>query len=543
MSECKAVSSDTYQDVTKLHQAQAVSEKGQKDDAGKPSKGYSALVFLREGKGKRKQNRNHPDNLSKEFKESENKPPLDFATVAKKCEVVCFEEVSNEFTCSTSITESYQLNTNKEAKYCFRKLDDGTFAIEKKDSNELHPGTSEPGTKKRTTKMGHQKERYTHKPLKICFKKRSKALRKPSDSNDDDDKLNNKICAMKCDANTPTQADSSQHGQSTGKTWATFKRLVTRRNKLQSSLKRQSHLNGRHLETNSGSTCIQRVSKKKAFSSLGISCMNFSRGKRSGQINIPMEETHCSLKSNETSEAHPGPDCEKSDEALAIKYKLQRSIDAELENGNVGKGVDQGILNNTEEFLSLTKPKSSIDQLTQNTDIKSEPETIKEQVVEEGGTISVCLEETQGDHLSDDFREDCKSKNHCMCLFPSPIQEQVLRCCTIKSLDDKKNTQQTGKHELNEESCNDGDIGQTIEAHKRNKTSESYLAELIDCAGGLNNVYLVNDVANPGLQLSDEYEMLLMTTAASLVKTVIQSSIQQLVDERSLGSDIPGKES
>ncbi|KAM4663524.1 A-kinase anchor protein 5 [Discoglossus pictus] len=459
MSECKVDCSDTYREDTEPHPGQSVTT--QREDAQKISRGYSAMVFLRKGKPKKQLSRTNPLNTSKDLKESSKKLPTDVGTMPKKCEVMCFEEVSNDFTCSSAIMESYELNINKEAKYSFRKLEDGTFAMEKRDPDELKIDKDETGSRKRNSKTSHQKGRYAHRPLKICFKKRSKALRKHSDSKDDKS-------LSKSEVNT-SNAEDLTDDKSIGNTWATFKRLVTRRKKMHSSIRRLSQLNSRHIETNQSNTYVQCVSKKKRFSNLRIPCMNFSRGKRSGHVNVQTEETLGVLKSSDPQAAKPRTDDERSDKALAIKYKLQQSIDAE--NGVCVGDLDQGTY----------RPKD------QNRYTKTDDEFIKPQGTEDSLT---------------------------------QFQEQVLLCHSMETSEDKINGCQAGTYEIN------GDDSPP-EAYNRNTTDQSYLTSLTD----FNKASLVNHITNMAPLETDPYEILLMTTAASLVKKVIDSSIQQLVDE------------
>lgn len=420
------------------------------------------MGFLRKGKNKRKQSRSNLCTKPKDFNESDKKT---VNLVAKKGEVLGLEEVSNEFTCTSSMMETYHLNTNKEAKFSFRKLEDGTFALETKSSSE--PDKSESGLLKRSTKSRHKKGRYSYKPLKICFKKRSKALRKSSDSNDE-----YRLAHKTLPGSTPEEDNScvvdnhdecSEQDQMKRTSWATLKSLVTRRRKLRSSGKRQSQMSGRHLETNTGNASIQRITKKRRFSNMKISCMNFSRGKRSTNIPLPSEDTLCTLKSSDTSETDSGLDCDRSDKALAVKYKLQKSLD--IENGKIGSNLDDG--------------------LQATIDVKSED------------TDTICR----------------------------------------LSKRDSKNIQQNNTPTLNESLCIRDDVRPMTEVQKKN-SEDSFR----DCKDDLK-VPLISEISIKIDTPSDVYEMLLMSTAASLVNTVIESSIQKLIEEETFLNHVPGTDS
>ncbi|KAM3918764.1 A-kinase anchor protein 5 [Leptodactylus fuscus] len=445
MSECNVISSDQPQ-----------SQSCQEDQVSKYFRGYSSMGFLRKGKNKRKQSRTNLCNKPN-FNESDKKT---VNITAKKGEVLGLEEVSNEFTCTSEIMETYHLNTNKEAKFSFRKLEDGTFALETKSASEMNSDKNEGGNTKRSTKARHKKGRYAHKPLKICFKKRSKALRKSSDSNDE----------YKSDK-TITEGNScvgdndecSEHDQTKRKTWATLKSLVTRRRKLRSSVKRQSQLSGRHLETNTGNTSIQRISKKRRFTNMKIPCMNFSRGKRSTSIPLSSEDT---IKPLDTSGTDSGSDCDRSDKALAVKYKLQKSLD--IENGKIGSNLDDDLL-------------TSIDPKAEDTD------------------------------------KICRSSS--------------------KTSQNKQNGQETIRPELSDNLSISVDIQPVTESQR--SISENSLK---DCKDDLK-VPLISEITITVDSPSDVYEMLLKSTAASLVNKVIESSIQKITEEETFLNHVPGKDS
>lgn len=451
MSECKVVCSVEPQ-----------APSGEHDQVSKFFQGYSSMGFLRKGKNKRKQSRSNLCTKPKDFSESDKKN----ANLApKKGEVLGLEEVSNEFTCTSSIMETYHLNTTKEAKFSFRKLEDGTFALETKSSSE--PDKSESGLLRRSTKTRHKKGRYSYKPLKICFKKRSKALRKSSDSNDDYKSDHKTLTGSTPEEDNSCTADNhdgcSEQDQTKRTSWATLKSLVTRRRKLRSSVKRQSQMSGRHLETNTGNASIPRIKKKRRFSNMKIPCMNFSRGKRSTSIPLPSEDTLCTIKSSDTSGTDSGLDCDRSDEALAVKYKLQKSLD--IENGKIGSNLDDG--------------------LQTTIDVKSED------------TDTICRLSNRG------------SKN-------------------IQTIPKNNNPK------LNESLCIRDDDRPMTESQKNN-SEDSFR----DCKDDLKFPLISIKVDTP----SDVYEMLLMSTAASLVNTVIESSIQKLIEDKTFLNHVPGKDS
>ncbi|XP_072284462.1 A-kinase anchor protein 5 [Pyxicephalus adspersus] len=505
MSGCKVDTTDSSKE--KLH-SQTSSGKGQSDPVGKYFKGYSSMVFLRRGKHKRRQSRSNLSNLSKELQESQKKTPN---VAAKKGEVLGFEEVSNEFTCDSSLVESYHLNTTKEAKFSFRKLEDGTFALETKPLNESEK--SESGMK-RSSKSRHKKGRYSHKPLKICFKKRSKALRKASDSNDDYKKETIPLSVNQEDITCATANLKEDSVHSTGKTWANFKRLVTPRKKLNSSLKRQSQLSARHIETSTSGTC--RASQKKRFSNLRISCMNFSRGKRSANVTLTSEDPLCTIDSSENGAMESGADSERNDEVLAAKYRLQRSLD--VENSKSDSNLDTS----TEEC-----PRSEND-LDQNGNKNCELDPLNKHPDQKIGSTQ--------EKKTCSGEKDLNLKTSFKRLSRSSVKGQELIC---KASVDYTNLQSSGVVNgpvVNEDSS-------IFEDNIHHKTERETDGTDTDSESELNTLSMVNDISGLVDPKSDIYEFLLMRTAASLVSKVIQSSIQQIATEDALLNHVPCKAS
>ncbi|OCT64907.1 A-kinase anchor protein 5 [Xenopus laevis] len=498
MSECKGDSSGaTKEDTERGNLTSSVDLMGKTDGSTKASKGYSGMVFLRKGKEKK-----NGHNLSKDLKAHEKKSVN--SSVTKKCEGLCFEEASNEFTCSSSITESYQLNTNKEARYCFRKLDDGTYAMEK-----IEESNPESIPRKRSTKKCQQKGRYSHKPLKICFKKRSKALRKASDSNDDYKSENKKMNYANQDEGQASVSEIQNKSTQHGKTWATLKRLVTHKKKHHSSLKQQPQMNH---ETNSNNSCIQSVSKKKRFSNLRISCLNFSRGKKHATSSMSPQDALCAVESQESESRS---ECNRSDKTLAMKYKLQRSLDAE--NGKTDSNIDQCMYIPTDEFQSLPKLKRVMNHLTQGTNKRNLHKSLRKSNAESVRSPSLDVREAPCLLASD--KDGIKSNN--TRLHRSPVREQDLLCCTIKC------SENTAKPEANDLKSFHSYVPQHLGATRESgNMHEGYRNNLKDC-----EVSSEEDAISRSLLISDPYETLLIATAATLVKKVLQASIQQLVDE------------
>ncbi|XP_018411549.1 PREDICTED: A-kinase anchor protein 5 [Nanorana parkeri] len=508
MSGCKAESTDSSKE--KL-QYQTSNDKGQSDPVGKYFKGYSSMVFLKRGKHKRRQSRSNLVNLSKDLQGSEKKTPN---VAAKKGEVLGFEEVSSEFTCDSSLVESYHLNTTKEAKFSFRKLEDGTFALETKNSNE--PEKSESGLMKRSSTSRRKKGRYSHKPLKICFKKRSKALRKPSDSQEDYKKESTNLpCSIKQEDITCAAANQDEDSvqiQSTGKTWATFKRLVTRRKKLNSSLKRPSQPSAQQFETNTSATCIQSVSQKKRFSNLRIPCMNFSRGKRSANVTLTSEDLLCTINSSENCATESVADSERSDEVLAAKYRLQRSLDVENRNSD-------GILDTCTEECPISE--NNLDQKGIKT---CEFDPLNKQHDQE-------IQSSQ--ERKSDLQQDLKLKVNSKRQSQSPVEGQELMCEASVNDTHLQSTEVANGPLLNEDiSIHEDNISHITEVQTDDTNTDSE-----------NELSLVNDISDIVDPKSDIYEFLLIRTAASLVSKVIQQSIQQIVTEDALHNHVPCKAS
>ncbi|XP_068108162.1 A-kinase anchor protein 5 [Hyperolius riggenbachi] len=500
MSACNAEPDDSSKEKP---QPQSSIENPPNDPVSKYFKGYSSMVFLRRGKHKRKQSRSNLGNLSKELQGSEKKP-LSVAT--KKCEVLGFEEVSNEFTCDSSLVESYHLNTTKEAKFSFRKLEDGTFVLETKTPSD--PEKSGSGLK-RSTKSRHKNGRYSHKPLKICFKKRSKALRKSSDSNDDYKSQNlNSPCDIEqgditCAENS--QDENTLNVQSTSKTWATFKRLITRRRKLHSSLKRQSQLSGRHLEVNGSGSSIQRTSQKKRFSNLRIPCMNFSRGKRSAKMDLPSEEPLCTAKSTEHSRNESEEDGNTNNNVQASISTPQNPLEVERRKTDSSPEIVTDICSNPHNNLNRKE--------NEKCEINPPNAQLLLQSISSPEEIKCNSQQSQGKELEHQLKMDFERSSG------SLAKGQDLKCA-ISNIPSIIITN-----------------GLLMDEDNSAQRDDTY--SHTDSEEEMNGQFLVNGISTIVDQKSDLYEFLLMRTAASLVSKVLQSSIQQIVEEDTLLNHSP----
>uniref|UniRef100_A0A8C5QTK8 A kinase-anchoring proteins AKAP-5 and AKAP-12 calmodulin (CaM)-binding domain-containing protein n=1 Tax=Leptobrachium leishanense TaxID=445787 RepID=A0A8C5QTK8_9ANUR len=388
----------------------------------------------------------------------------------------------------------------------------GTFAIERKSSLELNPEKSDLGTTKKSKKC-QKKGHRAYKPLKICFKKRSKNIRTKSDSNDDN-KPESKSCVALCEK----EVGCSPHNESTSKTWVNFKKMVTRRRKLHSSLKKQPNQTCQHLEASTDVTCSQCASNKNRFAKLKIPCMTFSRRKKSLESIVPAEET------SEMQAAEPGTesDCERSDKVLAIKYKLQRSLNAE--NREIGIDGAQSTFSPKDERQPLTKQKNCMDEAIIH----------KEQNIS-NGVYGCHSEERQMVLRSDQLKEDSLMISNCTELTSVPVPENMSSKSTTQFCAGDHQDQGPISSSLGAYTSPDDSHTEQI----KEKPDAASLSNVFHSKNRSNNLSLINDISNLSIVIPDPYEIMLMTTATSLVKKVIQSSIQQLVDEGTFLNHVP----
>ncbi|XP_029453976.1 A-kinase anchor protein 5 [Rhinatrema bivittatum] len=567
------------------------------------TKGSSAKAFLR--KDKQINNRHKMSktlNLSEYLSETKKSSPLDKITAGHKTGEICLEEISTEFT-NVSSVHSYEVNINKEAKYCFKKLEDGTFSIEKKPSDDMEqknqaPSQTESTSKQKPKPTGPHTGRYAYKPLKICFKKRSKTFKKTLEAKDEHQAdyvtlqhTNHFNLEKEKQSDPGKKADDSNYSQSSRGTWATIKSLVMPRKRLHPS-KMHSYLDSQvHPEAMVGNACLQRCVRKKTGAKLKIPCISFSRDKKkSGPCEVT-EEKCCTLKTKGMKDIPRETEANRDERTSMIKSNLHQSLNGASPDKECDLMADEQVrgpilsTGKSPEMGNDTSWPEIIEQATGASVINGKHVQRNPQEAREHRNIS----ENKGEEDLISSSETQRFSQNMLnskqpaggVLLPSPELEgqeenapakEGERCtrqkarpdsqqCSLgqRGLDDDQDgterqiiSKDTKIHKQNEQSVGEEFIlpaykVQSNEKSENNKTGSpvEHISSVMVSRGDemceselcSRKALPTNQPAYHTLRTSDQYEMLLIKAASSLVKTVIQSSVEQVIDEMSFDSN------
>ncbi|XP_053457082.1 A-kinase anchor protein 5 [Nycticebus coucang] len=395
---------------------------------------------------------------------------------------------------------------------------------------------------KRSPEASPQDEILEKKASMLCFKRRKKAakVRKPTADSEAAEE------ARKC----PTEAGASDQPQPPVRAWASIKSLVTRR-KMSDSLKQQ-----KPFETEVQPEIKAEdadLSKKKAKSRLKIPCIKFSRGaKRSNHSKI-IEDSGCSIKvQGEAKNLDIQTQTESIDQAIkAPPEGISQKNGAGVCESNVSNSLTSGEKVISVE-LGLDNGHSTVQ--TGTVIVEKEIEIVKEKEDVQSQQASP-LEILETDHQQSMVSD--------VPLSPAIPYQQIVGEASNSSLESKTNRINSESTEIvakenkpkGSESSQESDFKENGVSAEKPKSEESKKMEPIaiiitdteisefDVKKSKNvpKQFLIsieneqigvfdNDGGFEG-RASEQYETLLIETAASLVKNAIQLSIEQLVNE------------
>ncbi|XP_053784161.1 A-kinase anchor protein 5 [Desmodus rotundus] len=392
-----------------------------------------------------------------------------------------------------------------------------------------------------------QVEKQAEKSSTLCFKRRKKSAKamKPKASSEVGD------VATKC----PSEAGAPDQPQPLGGTWASIKRLVTRRRRSDSSKQQKPCEAKVQPETHTEDAVL---SKKKAKSRLKVPCLKFSKGEKTSNHSKIIEDADCSIKVQEEDKGSDTKTPTQSDEQ-ATKTKLTQDVHGDVSQkegeevceSNVSNsrtspgekvisvelGLDTGHLaiqtgtlilekdtETTEEKDSIqsqqTSPLETSEtehQLPVVSDASPAPETPDQQIVEEARNSTLESVPTWKDHeIGEIVAEEIKPKD------TELGQESDVKEIEISA--EKPKTEESRRMEPIAIIITDTEISE-FDVKKSKNVPKRFLISI-----GNEEV---GDFAECGFEgrTSEQYETLLIETASSLVKNAIQLSIEQLVNE------------
>ncbi|XP_054423429.1 A-kinase anchor protein 5 [Pteronotus mesoamericanus] len=401
--------------------------------------------------------------------------------------------------------------------------------------------------KKRSAKVSPQDERQEEKTSTLCFKRRKKSAKavKPKASSEAGD------VAMKC----PSEAGTPDQPQPPGGTWASIKRLVTRRKRSNSSKQQKLFEAKVQPEINTEDAAL---AKKKAKSRLKFPCIKLSKGEKRSNHSKIIEDADSSIKVQAEAERLDTKTPTQSDDQ-ATKTKLTPDVcgDVSQKGGDevcesnvsnsrtspgekvisVEVGLDTGHLaiqtgtlilekdvETTEEEESIqtqqTSPLETSEaehQLLVVSDAPPSPAIPDQQIVEEARNSILESRPNWKDHENgENVTEEIKPKD------TELSQESDFK--EIEICAEKPKTEEIKRIEPIAIIITDTEISE-FDVKKSKNVPKQFLMSIENEE--------VGDFAQCGFEgrTSEQYETLLIETASSLVKNAIQLSIEQLVNE------------
>ncbi|NWW77684.1 AKAP5 protein, partial [Climacteris rufus] len=432
-------------------------------------------------------------------------------------------------------------------------------------------------------------EEQTEKPSMLCFKKRKKSCKKGLTVKDECKGASGETSQRV----SPDQGEakvSNPSGSSKG-AWAAIKSLARPRRRQASSSRKKAPSDSQvQLEVDAEESCAQELPKKRASSGVKLPCVRFSRGKKKPSPSEAVEESEGSVQANEVmgvlNKASEEPEelapTGKSESFSPVSAEEKQDTDqdtAKESDTSVGKSEPlteptpdaeehtectiQSEITDSETINETAQDKPQEGTLPQTTDdvegreVAPEAPVSKDQPdnapgateLQEIPTICKELPEGREPEKSVNLPEECKAKETVMDFSElasghdaASVQEAesvqgaakantgtgVSIVITITEAEDSDNTDSDQAYEPSPVLHQNKQKGNK----KSNKNADVGKKEGPEAGGDPQAEE--KGLGDQGHRTGEQYELLLIETASSLVKAAIQSSIEQLVNEMAL---------
>ncbi|NXP21365.1 AKAP5 protein, partial [Scytalopus superciliaris] len=430
-------------------------------------------------------------------------------------------------------------------------------------------------------------EEQAEKPSMLCFKKRKKPCKKGLTVKD--------ACegapAEKSQCVSADQGDAkvSSPSQSSKGAWAAIKSLTRPRRRQKSSSRKKVPSDSQvQLEVDAEESCAQDLPKKRASSGVKMPCMRFSKGKKKLSPSEAVEESEGSAQANEvvgvlnkaaeepenlapTDKPEPfspvsaeegqdrvKKDPKESDNSVGKSEPLTEptpGVEGHLEGTVQSERTDSETLNETaqdkpqEGSLPQTTddaegreaPKASVsmdqpDSAPETSELQEIPNICKELPEgDESGKSTNLPEECKAEETVAEFSESASGDDGAMqecssqqVMLEATVGAGVGIVITITEAEDSDNTDSDQAYEPSPVLHQNKQKGNK----KSNRNADVGKKEGPEAGGGPQAEE--KGLGDQGHRTGEQYELLLMETASSLVKAAIQSSIEQLVNEMAL---------
>ncbi|NXK86442.1 AKAP5 protein, partial [Formicarius rufipectus] len=434
-------------------------------------------------------------------------------------------------------------------------------------------------------------EEQAEKPSMLCFKKRKKPCKKGLTVKDACEGAPEE--KSQCVSTDQGEAKVSSPSQSSKGAWAAIKSLARPRRRQKSSSRKKVPSDSQvQLEVDAEEGCAQDLPKKRASSGVKMPCVRFSRGKKKPSPSEAVEESEGSVTANKVVGVLNKATEEPQDLAPVDKPESFSPVSAE-EGQDTGKeGQDTESDNSVGKSEPLTEPTPDVEEHSECT-IQSEitnsetvneraqdkpqegspPQTTEDAEVREAPKASVCMDQPDSAPKTTELQEIpniCKelpeggeSVESTNLSEECKAEETVAEFSKSASSDDGASVQECSSHQVTLEAnvgasvgvgivititeAEDSDNTDSDQAYepspvlqqnkqrgnkKSNRNADVGKKEGPEAGGGPQAEE--KGLGDQGHRTGEQYELLLIETASSLVKAAIQSSIEQLVNEMAL---------
>ncbi|NXT79380.1 AKAP5 protein, partial [Zapornia atra] len=420
-----------------------------------------------------------------------------------------------------------------------------------------------------TGATGSPSEEQAEKPSMLCFKKRKKSCKKGLTVKDACEGASEE--KSQCVGVDQGEAKASNQSRSSKGAWAAIKNLARPRRKQKSSSRKKVPSDSQvQLEMDAEEGCAQGFPKKRASSGVKIPCMRFSRGKKKASPSEAAEESEGSVQANEVmgilnkaseelEDLAPvdkaesfGPvsveeDQDTAKESASSAGESEPLTEPTPEADEGKESTAQSEITESETVNETAQEKLQEGDLPQTTDPgegreivpevaiskdQDQPDSAPEPTEELQEIPNICQELPEGDESEKSINppEECKAEETAMDFSQSAFK------------DDAVGVQGCSSHQVTLEASTGIGVGIVItvtEAEDSDNTDSDQAYELSPVLHrnkqkGNKKSSGSFDFGDQGHRTGEQYELLLIETASSLVKAAIQSSIEQLVNEMAL---------
>ncbi|KAM6255617.1 A-kinase anchor protein 5 isoform 1-T2 [Spheniscus humboldti] len=436
-----------------------------------------------------------------------------------------------------------------------------------------------------TGTMCSPSEEQAEKPSMLCFKKRKKSCKKGLTVKDACEGASEE--KSRCVSADQGEAKVSNQSRSSKGAWAAIKNLARPRRRQKSSSRKKVPSDSQvQLEMDAEEGCAQGFPKKRASSGVKMPCVRFSRGKKKPSPSEAVEESEDSVQANEVMGILNKASEEPEDLAPTDKSESFSPVSAEEDQDTAKEGTDSvgktepltGPTSDAEEHMECTAKseitnsetvnetaqeklqEGSLPQTTVHAEgrevapetsiskdqLDSTPETTKLQEIP-----NICKELPEGDESekSINLPEECKAEETVMDFSQSAFKDDAVSVqgCSSHQVTLEANAGAGVSIVITVTEAEDADDTDSDQAYepspvlhrnkqKGNKKSSGSFdfgkKEGPEASGGPQAEE--KGPGDQGHRAGEQYELLLIETASSLVKAAIQSSIEQLVNEMAL---------